>query len=137
MAAEPTVGPLICGTASCVDGAFVWTDYVYDDTGASEHELGGGAVRYPVDGANEADLVQLQLRPTVDGLVVRAVLQTMRDPSVPVVAIGFDADCDPTTGAATFPGGRWRAVPPLGLERVLVVSDGRAELLQYGDGRWH
>ena len=41
--AEPTIGPLICGTASYVDGTFVWTDYAYDDTGASERELGGGA----------------------------------------------------------------------------------------------
>ena len=36
MASDPTVGPLICGTASYVDGTYVWTDYAYDDTGASE-----------------------------------------------------------------------------------------------------
>jgi pimeloyl-ACP methyl ester carboxylesterase len=136
MTAEPTVEPLICGTASYVDGAFVWTDYVYDDTGASERELGGGADRYSLDGANEADLVQLQLRPMAEGLHVRAVLQTLRDPSKPVLAVGVDADCDPNTGAATFPGGRWHAAPPLGLEWVLVVSDGGGQLLQHRDGTW-
>jgi pimeloyl-ACP methyl ester carboxylesterase len=136
MPAEPTLGPMICGTASWIDGAFVWTDYVYDDTGASERELGGGAERYPVNGANEADLVQLQLRPTADGLSVRAVLQTVRDPSVPVVAVGFDTDRDPTSGAATFPGGRWRAAPPLGLECVLAMTSAGAELVEFRDGAW-
>jgi pimeloyl-ACP methyl ester carboxylesterase len=140
MRAEPTVGPLICGTASRIDGAFVWTDYVYDDTGASEHELGGGASRYPVAGANEADLVQLQLRPTADGLAVCAVLQTVHDPSVPVVAVGFDTDLDPTTGAPTFPGATWPADPPLGLDWVLVVTGDGAELREFdgepGSGTW-
>ena len=140
MPAEPTLGPLICGTASCIGGAFVWTDYVYDDTGASEHELGGGADGYPVAGANEADLVQLQLRPTAGGLAVRAVLQTVRDPSVPVVAVGFDTDCDPTTGAASLPGGAWPAEPPLGLEWLLVLTGEAAELREFvgepGSGVW-
>ena len=37
---DPTVGPLICGTASYVDGTYVWTDYAYDDTGASACRAG-------------------------------------------------------------------------------------------------
>ena len=139
MSRDPTVGPLICGTASYVDGTYVWTDYAYDDTGASASELGGGAEPYPEDGANTADLIQLQLRPTADGLLIRAVLQTLDDPSVPVLAVGFDTDCDPATGAASLPGGRWLADPPLGLEWVVIVSghgDG-GELRQFADGEWN
>ena len=134
----PTVGPLICGTASYVDGTYVWTDYAYDDTGASAAELGGGAEPYPDDGANTADLIQLQLRPTDDGLLIRAVLQTLNDPSVPVLAVGFDTDRDPTTGAPSLPGGRWLAEPPLGLEWVvIVVGDGDGgELREFADGGW-
>ena len=139
MSSDPTVGPLICGTASYVDGTYVWTDYAYDDTGASASELGGGVEPYPEDGANTADLIQLQLRLTDDGLLIRAVLQTLNDPSVPVLAVGFDTDCDPATGAPGLPGGRWLAEPPLGLERVVIVSgdSGGGELRQYADGGWH
>lgn len=139
MSTEPTVGPLICGTASYVDGTYVWTDYAYDDTGASASELGGGAEPYPEDGANTADLIQLQLRPTDDGLRIRAVLQTLNDPKVPVLAVGFDTDCDPETGAPSLPGGRWLADPPLGLEWVVIVSgDGDGgELRQFADGGWN
>src|SRR3954451_17306983 len=78
--ADPTLGPLICGTATVVDGSYVWTDYAYDDTAPSAEELGGAAARYPDGAANAADLIQLQLRPTADGLAVRAVLQTLTDP---------------------------------------------------------
>ena len=95
MGIDPTIGPLICGTGSYVDGTYVWTDYAYDDTGASAEELGGGADAYPDEGSNTADLIQLQLRPTVDGLQIRAVLQTLDDPSVPVLAVGVDTGGDP------------------------------------------
>ena len=107
----------------------MWTDYAYDDTGASRVELGGGAAsRIPDGAANAADLIQLQLRPTVDGLHIRAVLQTLDDPSLPVLAVGFDTDCDPTTGAASLPGDRGAAVPPLGIEWAVIVSGAGAEL---------
>ena len=137
MAPDPTVGPLICGTGSYVDGTYAWTDYAYDDTGASETALGGGAEPYPEEGANTADLIQLQLRPTDDGLPIRAVLQTLDDPAVPVLAVGFDTDADPATGAPTLPGDRWRADPPLGLEWVAVVNGGGGELREFADGAWN
>ena len=137
MAPDPTVGPLICGTGSYVDGTYAWTDYAYDDTGASETALGGGVEPYPEEGANTADLIQLQLRPTDDGLSIRAVLQTLDDPAVPVLAVGFDTDADPATGAPTLPGDRWRADPPLGLEWVAVVNGGGGELREFADGAWN
>src|SRR5258708_40055386 len=75
--ADLTLGPLICGTASVVDGTFVWADYAYDDTGASATELGGGAAVYPDGAANAADLIQLHTRPGDQALRDRAVLQTL------------------------------------------------------------
>ena len=30
---DVTVGPLVSGTSSIIDGTFAWTDYVYDDRG--------------------------------------------------------------------------------------------------------
>ncbi len=134
--ADLTLGRLICGTASVVDGTYVWTDYAYDDTGASATELGGGAVVYPDGAANAADLIQLQIRPGVDGLHIRAVLQTLDEASRPVLAVGFDTDRDPTTGAATFPGDAWNAVPPLGIELVVVITGAGGELRRFESGRW-
>src|SRR6478735_4922667 len=85
--ADLTLGPLVCGTASVIDGTFVWTDYAYDDTGASEAELHGGAATYPEGLTNAADLIQLQIRPVGEGLHIRAVLQTLHDPALPVLAV--------------------------------------------------
>jgi pimeloyl-ACP methyl ester carboxylesterase len=133
---EPTLAPLICGTTSYVDGTFVWTDYAYDDTGASQRELGGGAEAYPEPGANAADLIQLQLATDAEAITVRAVLQTLTDPDVPVLAVGFDTDCCADTGAPTLPGGVWHADPPLGIEYALVVSAAGATLLRDENGAW-
>jgi pimeloyl-ACP methyl ester carboxylesterase len=134
--ADLTLGRLICGTASVVDRTYVWTDYAYDDTGASATELGGGAAVYPDGAANAADLIQLQIRLGADGLHIRAVLQTLDDPSRPVLAVGFDTDRDPTTGAATFPGEAWNAVPPLGIELLVVVTGAGGELRRFEAGSW-
>jgi pimeloyl-ACP methyl ester carboxylesterase len=134
--ADPTLGPLICGTATVVDGSYVWTDYVYDDTGASAEELGGGAARYPDGAANAADLVQLQLRPGADGLFVRVVLQTISDAAPPVVVVAFDTDCDPSTGAPALPGATWPADPPLGIEALVVVTTASAELRTFAESSW-
>ena len=133
---DSTVGPLNCGTASYVDGAYVWTDYVYDDTGGSETELGAGKAVYEEGAVNAADLVQLQIRATDDGLEIRAVLQTLNDPSLPVLAVGFDTDCDPATGAPSIPGGMWNADPPLGIEHVVVVTETGGEVRSFENGEW-
>ena len=134
--ADLTLGPLVCGTASVIDGTFVWTDYAYDDTGASDVELHGGAATYPEGLANAADLIQLQIRPVGDGLHIRAVLQTLHDPALPVLAVAFDVDGDPTTGAATLPGDAWTAVPPLGIEALVVITAAGAELRRFESGTW-
>jgi hypothetical protein len=65
---EPTIGPLVSGTSSVVDGTYVWTDYAYDDRGPNldgpgreDLDTAGGDAVYGIGWRNEADLIQLQL----------------------------------------------------------------------------
>lgn len=125
---EPTLGPLISGTASQLAGTHVWTDYAYDDRGAD-------AAAASAD--NAADLIQLQLRPGRDALRVRAVLETLLDPAVPAVGIGLDLDADPATGAPNLPTGGWKVTgTPLGLERAVVVDAVGAHVAAWNGTAW-
>ncbi len=40
--ADPSLGTLVSGEQSYVDGTHVWTDYVYDDRGPNTDALPGG-----------------------------------------------------------------------------------------------
>jgi hypothetical protein len=132
--AGPEVGPLVCGTASYVDGRFVWTDYAFDDRGPNETALAGGDrtdsehaggdAAYPAEAApgNAADLIQLQIGLGRSGLEIAAILSSLVDADLPVVGVAFDTDADPATGAAALPGGRWPAKGALGVDRLVVVS---------------
>jgi hypothetical protein len=148
------LGRLVSGTASYVDGRYVWTDYVLDDRGPNLVETGvlgpprcsfpgapdcsGGDAVYPAAAApgNTADLVQLQIgKAAGDRLSIRAILGSLVDPDVPVLGIAFDTDAQPTTGASELPGGRWPAVDPLGIDTLIVASNAGAQLWQYS-GSW-
>ena len=116
--ADPTLGPLISGTSSYVAGTYVWTDYAYDDRGPDTDGIPGGAATYPEESApgNTADLIQLQVSRRHGGdFGIRAVLNSLVDPDVPVLGVGFDTDDDPSTGALEVPGGQRRSLGSLGL----------------------
>lgn len=144
----PEISPLVSGTETYVGGAYVWTDYAYDDRGANldaasggdrtQSEFAGGDVAYPPDAApgNAADLIQLQISLRDGALVVWAVLETLVDPDVPVLAVAFDTDRDAATGAVSLPGDRWPTRGALGAEIVLEVSAGGAHVWTYGDDGW-
>ena len=114
--AAAELGPLVSGTLSRVGATTVWTDYAYDDTGAS----------YPDARRNAADLIQLQLSRVPGGVRVRAILETLLDPSVPRLTIGFDTDGKASTGAATLPGFDWTPAAPLGLDVTVQLAAGTA-----------
>jgi len=144
---DPELGPLICGTSSYVDGTFVWTDYAYDDHGAdtqeeaaSEFTAPNGDAEYPewAEPGNAADLIQLQIGVQPYGLQVRAVLETLVDPEIPILGVAFDTDADPATGAALLPdnGDSWPADGSLGVEYLVEVSSAGAKLWSYTDGAW-
>lgn len=144
----PEIGPLVSGTAAYVGDVYVWTDYVYDDRGANldaasggdrtQSEFAGGDVLYPPGAApgNTADLVQLQISLRDGALVVWAVLETLVDPDVPVLAVVFDTDLDAASGAASLPGGRWPARGALGVEVLVEISGEGARVWTYADDVW-
>jgi pimeloyl-ACP methyl ester carboxylesterase len=93
---EPT---LISGTSRLDRGEWIYTDFVYDDYGADTGPAWGqpnvvslastaGDARYP-DGEtyadNAADIVEVRVRASGPDLVVRVLLQTIIDPSVPAI----------------------------------------------------
>ena len=111
---DTTIGPLISGTSSYVDGTYAWTDYAYDDRGTAS----------PGSPNNAADLIQLQVSLHGRTLHLRAILETLVGDSRPVVMVGLDLDDDPATGQAGLPG--WAASSPLGLDEVVVLDDADA-----------
>jgi poly(3-hydroxybutyrate) depolymerase len=144
----PHVGPLISGTAAYTRGSFVWTDYAYDDRGPNadaanggdrtQSAFAGGDAEYPAEVApgNAADLIELQFTVHQNALVIWAVLETLVDPNVPVLAVGFDTDGDGGTGGVSFPGGRWTTSGSLGLEQMVTIAADGAHLFEYADGEW-
>lgn len=144
----PELGAMISGTAAYVDGTFVWTDYAYDDRGANQtattggdrtdSALAGGDAQYPAEigAGNAADLIQLQIGLRPEGLTLRAILETLVDPALPVLGVAFDTDADPATGGAVLPGGQWPADGPLGVEVLLVLSAAGGDVRRFADGAW-
>lgn len=133
-----TRGPLISGMSSWVDGVFAWTDYAYDDRGANAAARYPNGV-YPSDAlANAADLIQLQLSLDDAQLTIRAVLETLTEPQVPLLGIGLDLDGDPRTGAPALPGTGWEVSgTPLGLERVIVAGGATTgRVMAWQNGAW-
>ena len=126
--AEPTIGPLISGTSSERAGTDVWTDYAYDDRGPDASTASPD---------NAADLIQLQITPGRTEVRIRAVLETLLDRKVPLLGVGLDLDANPATGARGVPGDEWKvAGTPLGLERFVLIANGRARVLAWDGGRW-
>ena len=144
----PELGDLIAGTSAYVNGTFVWTDYAYDDRGANrdaknggdrtQSAFAGGDAKYPPDvvSGNAADLIQLQIGLDAGALTVRAILETLIDPGLPVLGVAFDTDANPETGAMTLPGGQWEVDGSLGVEVLLVLSSAGGELRRFADGTW-
>ena len=136
--AEPTVGPLIAGASSYVNGTFVWTDYAYDDRGPDTNTTAGGDATYPASMKpnNVADLVQLQLALPDDGhLGVTAVLETLTDATRPLIGVALDGDNQPATGAPSLPGS-WTSAPRLGLDRLLLLGRSGGQDLRWDGSAW-
>nr|AOO54587.1 amino-acid metabolism protein [uncultured bacterium] len=141
-ASAVTVGPLVSGTASAVDGTFAWTDYVYDDLGPNtdsgdrtDMASAGGDAGYPAGLSNAADFVQVQVSDGDDGLRIRVVLETLLDPAVPLVGLAFDTDADRSTGAARLPGA-WMPDGSLGVELLVVLAHDAGEVFAWDNGQW-
>lgn len=139
---EVTVGPLVSGTSSSIDGIMAWTDFVYDDRGPNtdagdmtDMASAGGDAAYPGGLTNAADFVQVLVADGSEGVRIRVVLETLLDPAVPLVGIAFDTDNNSTTGGAALPGS-WQPDGTLGVELLLVLAQGAGDILEWDGGQW-
>lgn len=140
---------LVSGAAAYVGGELLYQDYVYDDYGANTTDVPlaspdttppssgmtfgapTGDVVYPTDaptyGHNAADLLEFRARLLPGGGVAyRVTLNTMLAADVAGVAIGIDADGDPSTGSDDW-GYGLGSLGPLGVEHVVVSWGAGAE----------
>ena len=144
-----TAAPLLVSGADAYDsGEYLYQDWVHDNYGAnttdapmvppdtSPSTITGlasaptGDVAQPTDArfANDAgDLLEVRTRPVHDGVALRFTLNAMVDPTANAVAVGIDADNDPSTGSDDW-GAGIGSLGHLGLDHVLVVSGTTATL---------
>jgi dienelactone hydrolase len=127
------------GTGRLQRGAFLWTDFLYDDHGAvgfgqssspTNLAVSNGTYSYPEGPAagNGADVFRTGIGLTRRHTWWRVDWNTLVDPRVPIAAFALDTNNDAARGVSDWPG-----VPGLhspGIERVLLVSSRGAWLVQ-------
>lgn len=136
--------PRTAGTGRLADGASYWTDWVYDDRGATTPVAtsfnrrasqegflapSAGFYDYPEGPAagNGADVFRAAVGRTTDASWWRVDWTTLTDPSVPLAVWTLDTDADPTTGTDQWPAGA--RVASAGIDVSLVVSGTSATLV--------
>ncbi len=129
--------PRTCGTGRFAGGALFWTDFLYDDHGATgvpvDIPTGGlvpprGTYVYPRGSAarNGADIFRVAVGLTETHTWWRVDWNTLLDPSVPIALFTFDTD----RGQA--PASEWPAnagVSSAGIDLALLVSAAGARLI--------
>jgi Putative esterase len=129
--------PRTCGTSRFARGALFWTDFLYDDHGATgvlvDIPTGGlvpprGTYVYPAGPAarNGADIFRVAVGLTETHTWWRVDWNTLLDPSVPIALFTFDTD----RGQA--PTRQWPAgagVRSAGIDMALLVSAAGAWLI--------
>jgi pimeloyl-ACP methyl ester carboxylesterase len=128
--------PRTCGTGRFAGGALFWTDFLYDDHGASGVPVkvpsGGapprGTYTYPDGPAarNGADIFRAAVGLTDTDTWWRVDWNTLLDPSVPIALFTFDTDRSTTT-TNNWPAGA--GVRSAGIDLALLVSAAGARLI--------
>lgn len=120
--------PRTSGTSRLDSGALLWTDWLYDDTGAGMFTYSGENT-----GSNGADIFRAGV--AADGEVTRWRVDwnTLIDPDVPIAAWTFDTDSDESTGAAEWPAAAGATSP--GIDAALVMSSRGAWLVDAVSGK--
>ena len=142
--------PRTSGTGRLSGGASYWSDWVYDDRGASSpvaiptnvqsdsygDSLAPAQGGYTYSNANAhnngADIFRAAVGLTSTTSYWRVDWNTLADPTVPIAEWTFDTDGNAATGASAWPAGAGVSSP--GIERALVVSSRGAELLDAATG---
>ncbi len=139
----PSTFPATSGTGRLAGGASLWSDFVYDDYGASSPEgvtastysqssslaPRQGEYVYPAGPAdnNGADIFRAGVGLKGGYSYWRVDWVTLADPSVPIAEWTVDTDDNPATGAAAWPAGAGVRSP--GIDQALVVSNRGAWLI--------
>jgi pimeloyl-ACP methyl ester carboxylesterase len=130
--------PRTCGTGRLAGGAVFWTDFVYDDHGATGLPVnivtGGlmvpprGTYIYPDGPAarNGADIFRAAIGLTDTDTWWRVDWNTLLDPSVPIALFTFDTDRG-RAGTDEWPAGA--GVRSAGIDTALLVSAAGAMLI--------
>ncbi|RAV06231.1 peptidase [Mycolicibacterium sp. GF69] len=139
--------PRTCGTDRYADGALFWTDFLYDDHGATgllvDIPTGGlapprGTYVYPDGPAarNGADIFRVAVGLTDTDTWWRIDWNTLLDPSIPVALFAFDTGAAPTatsdTDRGAAPPNEWPAnagVTSAGIDMALLISASGAWLI--------
>jgi len=139
----PSTFPETSGTGRLTGGASLWTDFIYDDYGASSLEglptsnysqSSGLAARqgdyvYPSGPAdnNGADIFRAGVGLKGGYSYWRVDWVTLANPNVPIAEWTFDTDNNAATGASQWPAGAGVTSP--GIDQALVVSSRGAWLV--------
>ncbi|MEA2146643.1 MAG: hypothetical protein QOG59_2230, partial [Solirubrobacteraceae bacterium] len=132
----PSTFPQTSGTGRLAGGASLWTDFLYDDYGASSLQglptssfsgSSGLAARqgnyvFPAGPANNngADIFRSGVAVDAKYSYWRVDWVTLADPSVPIAEWTLDTDNNASTGGSSWPAGAGVTSP--GIDQALVVS---------------
>jgi hypothetical protein len=143
--------PRTDGTGRLARGASLWTDFLFDDHGATAPSSAPvspaatqsslaptqGVAAYPAGPAknNGADIFRAAVGETRKATYWRVDWTTLVKPTVPIAEWAFDTDNSAKTGASAWPAGAGVTSP--GIDRALVVSAQGAEVVNPVTGKSH
>jgi poly(3-hydroxybutyrate) depolymerase len=114
----------ISGAEAYVEGEYLYSDFLYDDTG-------DGSASYPDSPDAYADLVEFRISDLGDEVAYRLTFNTLTAPDQTIAAIAFDTDLDPATGTDQLPGDPGAPFP--GTDEVITVWGSGATHTAYYD----
>ncbi len=128
--------PRTCGAARVAGGALFWTDFLYDDHGATGLPVGDLKIQAPPRGTyvypdgpaagNGADIFRVAVGLTETHTWWRVDWNTLLDASVPIALFTFDTDVE-REGSAEWPAGA--GVRSGGIDMALLISGAGARLI--------
>jgi pimeloyl-ACP methyl ester carboxylesterase len=127
--------PRTCGTGRFAGGALFWTDFLYDDHGATGLPVGDLKIQAPPRGTyvyprgpaagNGADIFRVAIGLTDTDTWWRVDWNTLVDSSVPIALFTFDTDRAPAS--EVWPAGA--GIRSAGIDMALLVAGSGARLI--------
>lgn len=133
--------PRTSGSGRYFNGAYFWSDFLYDDRGAASpgslallKNRAYGGYRYPEAAAasNGADLFRAAVGLESDASVWRVDWNTLIDPALPIAAFALDVDANPVTGVTAWPANA--RLKSAGIDYTILLSNKGAQLIDTRSG---